>query len=112
MLSVLVLETRLSELNTTSKILATGQKQRTFPIKRLKTVCSIDEFTAEIEDNDIYNTVVMSLESVQDAHVDLARRLRAKWRVLFVVFVLGDPADVEAVTGPSIQVSKILYLPP
>jgi len=59
-----------------------------------------------------YNTIVMSLKSVQDVHIDFAIKLRTEWRILFVIFVLGDPADVTAVVRPSVQVSGILFAPP
>jgi DNA-binding LytR/AlgR family response regulator len=54
----------------------------------------------------------MSLKSVHDVHVEIALRLRAEWKVLFVIFILGDPADVTVVARPSIQVSGVLFTPP
>jgi len=69
-------------------------------------------FAAESEEYAKYNTVVMSLKSVQDIHIEFALKLRSEWKVLFVVFVLGNPADVTVVARPSIQVSGILFTPP
>jgi len=112
MLSVLALETQPDDPNCASKLLLAGCKQSTLPVKRLNTMRNLRSFIEEAEESAKYNTVVMSLKSVQEAHVDFALELRAKWRVLFVVFVLGNPADVTAVARPSIQVSGILFSPP
>jgi DNA-binding LytR/AlgR family response regulator len=89
-----------------------GCTQRALPVKRLNTVRNMTSFAEEAEEKSKYNTVVMSLRSVHDIHIDLAIKLRAEWRVLFVIFVLGNPADVTAVVRPSIQVSGILFAPP
>jgi len=112
MLSVLALETQSRESNSASKILLAGCKQRTIPVKRFITVRSMESFYEAAEESNKYNTVIMSLKSVKDAHIDFALKLRAEWSVLFVIFVLEDPADVITVARPSIQVSGILFTPP
>jgi len=112
MLSILVLETQPGEPNNASSLLLSGCKQRNLPVKRLNTVRSMDSFAKEANEKAKYNTVVMSLKSVQDAHIDYAIKLRSEWHVLFVIFVLGNPADVTAVARPSIQVSGIMFSPP
>ena len=112
MLSILVLETQPVEPINTSALLLAGCKQRTLPVKRLNTVHSMDSFVKETNEKAKYNTVVMSLKSVQDEHIDYAIKLRSEWRVLFVIFVLENPADVTAIARPSIQVSGILFSPP
>jgi len=89
-----------------------GCKQRALPVKRLNTVRNMTSFAEEAEEKSKYNTVVMSLRSVQDVHIDLALKLRTEWRILFVIFVLGNPSDVTTVVRPSIQVSGILFAPP
>ena len=112
MLSVLALETHSDDSNCSAKILLNGCKQRTLPVKRLNTVRNMKAFAEESEENAKYNTVVMSLKSVQDVHIEYALKLRAEWKVLFVIFVLGNPTDVTVVARPSIQVSGILFTPP
>jgi len=66
----------------------------------------------EAEESSKYNTIIMSLKSIQDIHIDFIIKLRTEWRVLFVIFVLGDPSDVTAVVRPSVQVSGVLFTPP
>ena len=112
MLSVLAFETQSDESNCASRILMSGCKQRALPVKRLNTVRNMTAFAEEAEEKSKYNTVVMSLRSVQDVHIDFAQKLRTEWRVLFVIFVLGNPADVTSVVRPSVQVSGILFSPP
>ena len=112
MLSILALETHSSESPCASEILQAGCKQRKLPVKRMTTARSVESFIEKAEDANKYNTIVMSLESVQESHVNLAIKIRAEWRVLFAIFVLGNPADVAAVARPSIQVSGILFSPP
>jgi len=112
MLSVLALETQSIESNCASRLLMTGCKQRKLPVKKLNTVRNMKLLSEEAEENAKYNTVVMSLKSVQDSHIEFALKLRAEWRVLFVIFVLENPIDVVTVARPSIQVSGILFSPP
>jgi len=72
----------------------------------------MDLFEGEAEQKEKYNTAVLSLKTVRKAHIDLAMKIRAEWHVLFVIFVLENPADVSVVARPSIQVSGILFAPP
>ena len=112
MLSVLVLETLENESPCASGILGHGVKQRALPVKRLVIVRNLKGFAAESEDTAKYNVIVFSLKKVQKTHVEIAIGLRSKISGLFVVFVLSDFSDVEAVARPSVQVSGILFAPP
>ena len=112
MLSILALETQSGDTPCASEIIRSGSKQRELPVKRLSTVRSIEAFAGEAKEEAKYNTVVMSLSTVQKTHIDIAIKLRTEWRVLFVIFVLENHADVSAVARPSIQVSGILFAPP
>ena len=112
MLSILALETHSGGAPGASEILHAGCKQRKLPVKRLNTVRSLEAFVDEAGEKEKYNTAVLSLKTVRKAHIDLAMKIRAEWRVLFVIFVLENPADVSAVARPSIQVSGILFAPP
>lgn len=111
MLSVLVFETLSDKVPRTSEILYSGVEMQSLPVKRLKRAHSFDSFVEELGDDKKFNTIILSLNEVEEEHINLAMRLRAERRVLFIVFVLRNPSDVSVVARPSIQVSGILFSP-